>query len=171
MWDADGAIVNMLFYPACATVWEQCVLHGGSSKRLAPPRNTKDRKHLQSTQSTVNRHTSQTTHQALSKGQPGRHITPINTVAVNNLCGLTYLRNQNLQRATGMSATSMPNSFPVGLVRSSFAFVSSIPFLLDLAAVLGLGEPRHIGGLCTAITQSPPRPKGPLALHVHTCCV
>ena len=34
-------------------------LHGQSSKRLAPPRNTKDRKHLQSTQTTVNRHNSQ----------------------------------------------------------------------------------------------------------------
>ena len=31
---------------------EKNVLHGDSSKRLAPPRNTKDRKHLQSTQST-----------------------------------------------------------------------------------------------------------------------
>ena len=28
-----------------------CVLHGESSKRLATPRNTKDKKHLQSTQS------------------------------------------------------------------------------------------------------------------------
>ena len=44
------------------------VLHGESSKRLAPPRNTKHRKHLQSTQTTVNRHNSQTKHQALSKG-------------------------------------------------------------------------------------------------------
>ena len=47
-----------------------CVLHGESSKRLAPPRNTKDRKHLQAAQTTVNRHNSQTKHQALSKGQP-----------------------------------------------------------------------------------------------------
>ena len=37
------------------------VLHGESSKRPAPPRNTKDMKYLQSTQTTVNRHTSQTT--------------------------------------------------------------------------------------------------------------
>ena len=31
--------------------WQRCVSRGESSKRLAPPRNTKDRKHLQSTQS------------------------------------------------------------------------------------------------------------------------
>ena len=30
----------------------QVALHGESFKRLAPPRNTKDRKHLQSTQPT-----------------------------------------------------------------------------------------------------------------------
>ena len=59
------------------------MLHGQSSKRLAPPRNSQDRKHLQSTQRTVNRHTSQTKHQALSNGQPGRHITPTNTAAVH----------------------------------------------------------------------------------------
>ena len=41
-----------------------------AEKRLAPPSNTKDRKHLQSTQTTVNTHKSQTKHQALSKGQP-----------------------------------------------------------------------------------------------------
>ena len=45
------------------------VLHKESSKLLAPPRNTKDRKHLQSTQTSVDRHNSQTKHQALSKGQ------------------------------------------------------------------------------------------------------
>ena len=54
------------------------VLHGEISKRLATPRNTKDKKHLQSTQSA-----SQTKHQALPKGQPGRRITPINTAAVD----------------------------------------------------------------------------------------
>ena len=43
------------------------VLHRESSKRPAPPRNTKDREHLQPT--TANRHNSQTTHQAPSKGQ------------------------------------------------------------------------------------------------------
>ena len=47
-------------------------------------KNTKDRKHLQSTQSTVNRHTSQTKHQAPSKRQPGRLTTPINTAAVHS---------------------------------------------------------------------------------------
>ena len=46
------------------------VLNGESPKRLAPPRNTEDRKHPQSTQ-TVNRHNTQTKHQALTKGQPG----------------------------------------------------------------------------------------------------
>ena len=50
---------------------------------LAPPRKGKDRETLQSTQSTVNRHTSQTKHQSLSKGQPERRITPINTAAVH----------------------------------------------------------------------------------------
>ena len=51
------------------------VLHGESSKRLAPPRKTKDRKHLQSIQTTVNRHNSQTKHLELSKGQPGSQET------------------------------------------------------------------------------------------------
>ena len=37
---------------------QQPVLHGERSQSLAPPRNTKDKKNLQSTQSTVNRHTS-----------------------------------------------------------------------------------------------------------------
>ena len=46
------------------------VVLGKTSKRLAPPRNTKDRKHLQSTQTIVNRHNSQSKHQALSKGRP-----------------------------------------------------------------------------------------------------
>ena len=38
--------------------WLLCwlVLHGESSKRLASPRNTKDRKHLQSTQSALPTH-------------------------------------------------------------------------------------------------------------------
>ena len=45
----------------------------------------KERKHPQSTQSTVSRHTSQTKHQAQSKGKPGRRITPIliSTAAVH----------------------------------------------------------------------------------------
>ena len=62
------------------------VTHGESSKLfecLASPRNTKNKKHLQSTQSNVNRKTSQTKHQALSKGRPGIRITPINTAAVH----------------------------------------------------------------------------------------
>ena len=42
-----------------------------------------EKAHLQSTQSTGSRHNSQTKHQALSKGQPGRRITPINTAAVH----------------------------------------------------------------------------------------
>ena len=62
----------------CITVWcIESVLHRESSTRLAPPRNTKDRKHLQSTQTTVNRHNSQTKHLELlvSKGQPGSRDT------------------------------------------------------------------------------------------------
>ena len=51
------------------------VLQGESSKRLVPPRNTKDMKDLQSTQTTVYRHNSQTKHLALSKGQPGSQDT------------------------------------------------------------------------------------------------
>ena len=47
------------------------VLHGERFKRLIPPRNTKHRRHLQSTQTTINRHNSHTKHLALSKGQPG----------------------------------------------------------------------------------------------------
>ena len=46
------------------------VAQGESPKRLAPPRNTKDREHLHSTQTTANRHCSQTRHQAPSKGHP-----------------------------------------------------------------------------------------------------
>ena len=46
---------------------------------------TKYREHLQKTQPTVNRHTSQTKHQALSKWQPGRRKTPNNTTAVHAL--------------------------------------------------------------------------------------
>ena len=46
------------------------VLHGESTKRLAQPRDTKVRKLPKSAQTIVNRHTSQTNHQALSKGQP-----------------------------------------------------------------------------------------------------
>ena len=80
----EGVPVDMLFVG-----WQ--VLHGESSKRLAPPRNTKDRKHLQSTQSTVNRHTSQTKHQALSKGQPGKRISPINTAAVHMLLAVVHV--------------------------------------------------------------------------------
>ena len=59
------------------------VLHRESSKRLALPRNTNDRKHLQSTQTTVNRNNAQPKHQALSKGQPGRRIKPISKAAVH----------------------------------------------------------------------------------------
>ena len=59
------------------------VLHGESSKRPALPRNTKEREHLQSTQTTTNRYNSQTKNQALSKSQLGRRITPINTAAVH----------------------------------------------------------------------------------------
>ena len=40
----------MLFRPFALVL---CVLHGESSKRLATPRNTKDKKHLQSTQSAL----------------------------------------------------------------------------------------------------------------------
>ena len=45
------------------------MLHGESSKRLAPPRNTKDRTHLRSALTTVNRHNSQTKHYRM--GGPG----------------------------------------------------------------------------------------------------
>ena len=37
-------------------------LHGASLKRLAPPRNTKDRDHQQPKLTTANRHKSQTKH-------------------------------------------------------------------------------------------------------------
>ena len=55
----------------CMLIRFSSELHGESCKRLAPPRNTKYRIHLQSTQSTVNRHNSQTKHQALRKCSPG----------------------------------------------------------------------------------------------------
>ena len=78
-------LVQQLYGQFFVDTWttHSFVLHGESSKRLAPPRNTKDRKHLQSTQLTVDRHNSQTKHQALSKGQPGGRITPINIAAVH----------------------------------------------------------------------------------------
>ena len=63
-----------------SAIHDDIVLHGESSKRLASPRNTKDRKHLQSTQSAKPTHL---TDQALPKRQPGRRITPINTAAVH----------------------------------------------------------------------------------------
>ena len=53
-----------------------CVLHGESSKRLAPPRNTKDKKRLQSTQTTVNRRNRPST-KHYQKGS----IIPISTAA------------------------------------------------------------------------------------------
>ena len=58
------------------------VLHGESSKRLASPRNTKTG-NTYNQPSRPNRHTTQTKHQALPKGQPGRRITPLNTAAVH----------------------------------------------------------------------------------------
>ena len=64
----DG--MRMLAHGQLSPTTMSFVSHGESSKLLAPPRNTKDRKHLQSIQTTVNRHNSQTKHQALSKGQP-----------------------------------------------------------------------------------------------------
>ena len=67
LWRA-GLVLDLLTR-ACS------VLYGESSKRLAPPRNTKDRKHLQSTQTTVDRHNSQTKHLVLSKGQLGSQDT------------------------------------------------------------------------------------------------
>ena len=62
------------------------MLHGESSKRLAPPRNTEDRKHLQSTQTTINRHNSQTKH--YRKGSPGVKTHNTNHHS-NRLCNVT----------------------------------------------------------------------------------
>ena len=58
------------------------VLHGESSKRLATPRNTKD-KITYNQPHRPNRQTPQTKHKTLPKGQPGRRIAPINTPAVH----------------------------------------------------------------------------------------
>ena len=46
----------------------------GSWRRRATARNTKDRKHLPSTQAIANRHNSQTKHQASSKRQPNSQV-------------------------------------------------------------------------------------------------
>ena len=54
-----------------------------SSKRLAPPRNPKDRTHQQSTQMSVNRYNSQTKHLALRAARESRHTAPISTAAVH----------------------------------------------------------------------------------------
>ena len=56
--------------PQATQQWFLVVLNGESSERLAPPRNAKYSKHLQSTWTTVHWHNSQSKHQALSKGQP-----------------------------------------------------------------------------------------------------
>ena len=85
MWDACG--LTCLRVVSCVFARKPCllvrgssvdgggvrvpVLHGESSKRLAPPRNTKAWKRLPSAQTNGNRHDSQKKHQALSKGQPG----------------------------------------------------------------------------------------------------
>ena len=53
------------------------VLHGESSKRLATPRNTKDKKHLQSTQS------AQPTNLTDQAPSTTERIAPINTAAVH----------------------------------------------------------------------------------------
>ena len=93
------------------------VLHGESSKRLAPPRNTEDRKHLSSTQSTVNRHNSQTKHQALSKGQPGRRKTPITTAAVHASAqqhGVTRRKLQTPGNAEEHKRQEIPKINPIG---------------------------------------------------------
>ena len=53
------------------------MLRRESCKHLAPPRNTKNREHQLSTQTTANRHNSQAKHLVSSKGQPKSRITPI----------------------------------------------------------------------------------------------
>ena len=50
----EAGVFGLPFTPGLGLVI--AVLHRESSKRLASPRNTKDRKRLQSTQSTVDRH-------------------------------------------------------------------------------------------------------------------
>ena len=47
--DGPGGGVPLLLFVACLVLL--AVLHGESSKRLATPRNTENKKHLQSTQS------------------------------------------------------------------------------------------------------------------------
>ena len=73
-------------FDSCVLLGLPCllrVLHGESYKYLAPPRNQKEREHLQSTQTTANRHNSQTKHQAPSKTQPKSRITPTSTAAMH----------------------------------------------------------------------------------------
>ena len=48
----------------------EAVLRAESYKHLAPPRNTNNKQYLQSTQTTINRHNSQTKQPAPSKDQP-----------------------------------------------------------------------------------------------------
>ena len=109
------------------------VLHGESSKRLAPPRNTEDRKHLQSTQPSVTRHTAQTKHQALSKGQPGRRITPKNTAAVHALA-----------------------QEPAIITRTQQGHHQ----ILSATAVSCEAKEQYIGGLSRATLQAPPTSAG-----------
>ena len=52
--------VNPLPHLQCAVACHTVVLHGESSKRLATPRNTKDKKHLQSCHTVVSRHNAMT---------------------------------------------------------------------------------------------------------------
>ena len=99
LWRAGGVFDVLIF--ACAVVglslpalacamlcrsWrcQACVLHGESSKRPAPPRNTKDRKHLQSSQTTTT-HIPSTWHNRKGScaARESRHTTPISTAAVH----------------------------------------------------------------------------------------
>ena len=83
--------VRWLFGSSMVGLMVSCVLHGECSKRLALPRNTRDWKHLQSAQTTVNLHKSQTKHQALSKGQPRRQLAHNN----NQHSSLARLQHSN----------------------------------------------------------------------------
>ena len=75
---------------------------------------TKDRKHLQSNHPTVNQHTAQTKHQALSKGQPGRRTTPITTAAVHTASQQPAIitRTQQTSLCNTVSAPRHPPPHP-----------------------------------------------------------
>ena len=72
---------------------------------------TTNRKHLQSTRTTVNQHNSQTKHLSLSKRQPGSQETPISTAAAHAFS--TGTTRHHYPHPTGSSPDSRSQRSPL----------------------------------------------------------